>query len=201
MVVGTVVLVFSGATYYTLRYSTIGESRAGAPIFWPDHEFNLATGEVAKRFGGVDNFTVFVDGDGRSSSSDGQILQRIEALDRHMSKFADPGAAISVVNLIRGQGVEDSLRTLEATNTRGARIVTKVLNSAVANAVASEGMDFEPEHLYVKEAYVNEGPTMKRFRARAMGRATRINKRTSHITIVVAVKGAKEAQPAGEART
>ena len=49
-------LAFIGATYYTLNYSTIGESRPGAPIFWPDHEFNLSTGQVAKRFGGVDNF-------------------------------------------------------------------------------------------------------------------------------------------------
>jgi predicted RND superfamily exporter protein len=101
VVVGTVFLMFCGALYYTLFFSTIGESRPGAPIFWPDHPFNLATGEVASRFGGVDNFTIFVDGDGRASSSDGLILQRIEALDRHMSKYAEPGASISIVNLIR----------------------------------------------------------------------------------------------------
>jgi hypothetical protein len=101
-VVGAVFLAFIGATYYTLNYSTIGESRPGAPIFWPDHEFNLSTGQVAKRFGGVDNFVVFVDGDGRDSSSNGLILQRIEALDRHMKKYADPGNSISLVTLIRG---------------------------------------------------------------------------------------------------
>lgn len=100
-VVGTVMLAFIGATYYTLNYSTIGESRPGAPIFWPDHEFNLSTGQVAKRFGGVDNFVVFVDGDGRDSSSSGLILQRIEAMDRHMKKYADPGNSISLVTLIR----------------------------------------------------------------------------------------------------
>ena len=92
-----------------------------------------------------------------------------------------------VVDLIRGKDVEESLRTLGATQTKGARIVTKVLNSAVANALVEEGIDFDAEDLYVKEAYVNEGPTMRRFRPRAMGRATRINKRTSHITIVLAV--------------
>jgi len=100
-VVAGVLLAFIGATWYTLNYSTIGESRPGAPIFWPNHEFNLSTGEVAKRFGGVDNFVVFVDGDGRDSSSNGLILQRMEALDRHMKKYADPGASISVVTLIR----------------------------------------------------------------------------------------------------
>jgi len=97
-----------------------------------------------------------------------------------------PRKARLAVDMIRGKGVEESLRTLDATSTRGARIVTKVLNSAVANAVAEEGTaKIHPDMLYVKEAYVNEGPTLKRFRARAMGRATRVNKRTSHITIVV----------------
>lgn len=100
-IVAAVFVAFIGATYYTLNYSTIGESRPGAPIFWPDHEFNLSTGEVAKRFGGVDNFVVFVDGDGRDSSSNGLILQRIEAMDRHMKKYADPGNSISLVTLIR----------------------------------------------------------------------------------------------------
>ena len=93
-----------------------------------------------------------------------------------------------VVDLIRGRGVEESLRTLQATPTRGAKIVTKVLNSAVANALAGEGtLNVHADDFYVKEAYVNEGPTMRRFRPRAMGRATRIRKRTSHITIVVDV--------------
>ncbi len=91
-----------------------------------------------------------------------------------------------VMNLIRGKGVEESFRTLQETHTKGARIITKVLNSAMANALADEGtMKVDADQFYVKEAYVNEGPTMKRFRPRAMGRATRINKRTSHITIVV----------------
>ena len=98
-----------------------------------------------------------------------------------------------VVDLIRGKGVEESLRTLQAAEKKGARVVTKVLNSAVANAIAGEGtMKIHPEMLYVKEAYVNEGPTLRRFQPRAMGRATRLNKRTSHITIVLGVQeGAK----------
>lgn len=94
-----------------------------------------------------------------------------------------------VADLIRGRGVDESLRTLQATHTKGARIITKVLNSAVANALSREGtMNIQPDSLYVKETFVNEGPTMRRFRPRAMGRATRINKRTSHITIVLGVR-------------
>ncbi len=103
-VIGVVGIFFIGATYYTLYYSVIGHSRPGAPIFWPDHDFNVATGEIAKRFGGVDNFTVFVDGDGRSSSSDGFVLQRMEALDRHMRTHLYPrdlGNSVSIVTLIK----------------------------------------------------------------------------------------------------
>ena len=92
-----------GSTYYTLYYSTIGHSRPGAPVFWPDHEFNVATGEVAKSFGGVDQFTVFVDGDGRSSSSNGYVLQRMEALERFISIQMpdDVGGSVSIVTLIK----------------------------------------------------------------------------------------------------
>ena len=100
--VALVAMTFGFATYYTLFNSTIGHSRPGAPIFWEDHDFNLATGEVAAKFGGVDNFTIFVDGDGKSASSDGGVLQRMEALERHMKTYADPGNAISIVTLIRG---------------------------------------------------------------------------------------------------
>jgi len=102
-VIGVVGIFFVWSTYYTLYNSTIGDSRPGAPVFWPDHDFNLATGEIAKRFGGVDNFTVFVDGDGRSASSDGFVLQRMEALDRYMRMQLpnDLGNSISIVRLIK----------------------------------------------------------------------------------------------------
>jgi len=104
-----------------------------------------------------------------------------------------PRKARLVVDLIRGKGVEESIQILQGTEKKGARIVRKVLNSAVANALAGEGtMKIHPEMLYVKETYVNEGPTLRRFQPRAMGRATRINKRTSHITVVLGVQeGAK----------
>ncbi len=93
-----------------------------------------------------------------------------------------------VVNMIRGRGVDESLNVLQETHTKGARMITKVLNSAIANAVdRGEDLKIEPEMLYVKRAFVDGGPVMKRFRPRAMGRATRILKRTSHITIVLDV--------------
>jgi predicted RND superfamily exporter protein len=103
-VVGFVAISFVWATYYTLYNSTIGHSRPGAPIFWEDHEFNVATGKISEHFGGVDNFTVFVDGDGRASSSDGFVLQRMEALDRYMRMHLYPeylGNSVSIVTLIR----------------------------------------------------------------------------------------------------
>ena len=89
-----------------------------------------------------------------------------------------------VLDLIRGLPVEDARNTLEFTNRRAAEVVAKVLNSAVANAEHNNALDVEL--LYVAEAYAGEGPTLKRFRPRARGRAGRIDKRTSHIVVGVA---------------
>ncbi|ACV69344.1 50S ribosomal protein L22 [Desulfohalobium retbaense] len=84
---------------------------------------------------------------------------------------------------IQGMPVEDALNTLKFTPKKGANILSKVLQSAVANANQLPGMDIDA--LYVKRVCIDEGPTWKRIRPRAMGRATRILKRTSHITVVV----------------
>jgi len=89
------------STYYVLFHTTIGESRAGVPIFWPDHPFNVATAKLGETFGGVDQMTIFVDGDGKSASSDGIVLQRMEAMQRWMRKYVDPGATISLVDIIK----------------------------------------------------------------------------------------------------
>jgi len=88
-----------------------------------------------------------------------------------------------VVNLIRGKPVERALSLLEYTPKRGARLVAKTLRSAVANAESTQRVDID--QLYVKRAFVDEGPTAKRFLPRAHGRATKVFKRTSHITVVV----------------
>ena len=97
-----------------------------------------------------------------------------------------------VVALIRGKPVEAAMALLEYTPKRGAKVVLKTLRSAVANAEATQQADVDT--LYVKRAFVDEGPTAKRFLPRAHGRATKIFKRTSHITVVVDARGsAKEA--------
>lgn len=91
-----------------------------------------------------------------------------------------------VVDTVRGKSVAEAISTLRFANRGAAKPVEKVLNSAVANA--EHNFDLNAEDLIVSEAYVNEGPTLKRFRPRAQGAASGINKRTSHITIVVSEK-------------
>jgi large subunit ribosomal protein L22 len=89
-----------------------------------------------------------------------------------------------VADQIRGQSVEQALNTLAFSKKKGAGLMKKVLDSAIANAENNEGADID--ELTVKTVCVDEGPTMKRLRARAKGRGTRILKRTSHITVTVA---------------
>ncbi len=91
-----------------------------------------------------------------------------------------------VMDKVRGKSVSDALGTLSLIHKAASPVVAKVIRSAVANAENSKGM--EAENLYIKTAYVDEGPTMKRFMPRAMGRATTILKRTSHITVVLGEK-------------
>lgn len=91
-----------------------------------------------------------------------------------------------VVDLIRGKQVGEAISILRHTPRSASPILEKLLNSAIANAEHNYSMDVD--RLVISEAYVNQGPTMKRFRPRAMGRASRINKRTSHITLVVTEK-------------
>jgi large subunit ribosomal protein L22 len=88
-----------------------------------------------------------------------------------------------VMDQVRGRKVEEALNILSFAPQKGARILRKLINSAVANAEQNSNVDVDS--LYVKRLYADEGPTMKRWRPRAQGRATRINKRTSHLTIIV----------------
>jgi large subunit ribosomal protein L22 len=94
-----------------------------------------------------------------------------------------PMKARRVVDLIRGLPAREALTVLQFAPQAASEPVFKVLASAVANAENNERLD--PDTLLVSQAYVDEGPTMKRFRPRAQGRAYRIRKRTSHITVVV----------------
>ena len=109
-----------------------------------------------------------------------------------------------VVDLIRGRGVEEALVILQGTRKKASPMVEKLLRSAVANALFV-GDDQEQaaaprvsvDELYVKTAFVDGGPTMKRFRPRPMGRANPIRKRTSHCTIILGSKA--KASRAGHA--
>jgi large subunit ribosomal protein L22 len=84
---------------------------------------------------------------------------------------------------IRGKGIEEALNLLSFAPQRGAPVLRKLINSAVANA--SQHPDVDVDKLFIKHIFADEGPTLKRFRPRAMGRATRIRRRTSHLTIIL----------------
>ena len=99
-----------------------------------------------------------------------------------------------VIDQIRGQNVNDALGLLKFSKKHAAKQIEKVLNSAVANAeyAARQGNEsLDVDQLYIKRAVVNEGPKIKRFMPAAQGRATPIQKRTSHVEIVIGAKDGK----------
>ena len=114
--------------------------------------------------------------------------------ERNANKDQRPSAKLSfarisvqkacyVLDAIRGKNVNEALGILAYNPRYGATIIEKLLKSAIANAQNNNGMN--PEDLYVAECFANKGPTMKRIRPRAQGRAYRIEKRLSHITVVL----------------
>jgi large subunit ribosomal protein L22 len=104
-----------------------------------------------------------------------------KAVSRHIK--ISPQKARLIADLVRGKSVEVAINTLRFMPKKGARILRKVIESAVSNASQNEAIDVDT--LYVKTVFIDGGPMLKRFRPRAMGRATRILKRTSHITVVL----------------
>ena len=113
-----------------------------------------------------------------------------------------PMKARRVVDLIRGKQAPQAIATLEFAPQAASEPVLKVVQSAIANArvkAAAASEAFDERTLVIQEAYVDEGPTLKRFRPRAQGRAYRIRKRTAHITIVVGPAETKGGQPAAAA--
>ncbi|ABY23892.1 LSU ribosomal protein L22P [Renibacterium salmoninarum ATCC 33209] len=116
-----------------------------------------------------------------------------KAIARHIR--VTPMKARRVVNLIRGKQANEALAILKFAPQAASEPVFKVLQSAVANARVLADRDsvaFDEGDLFISEAFVDEGPTMKRFQPRAQGRAYRIRKRTSHITVVVATPASEE---------
>ncbi len=113
--------------------------------------------------------------------SDAQAAPGARAIARYVR--VSPMKARRVVNLVRGLSAKEALTVLQFAPQSASEPVYKVLASAIANAENNERLD--PDSLLISEAYVDEGPTLKRFRPRAQGRAFRIRKRTCHITIAV----------------
>jgi len=97
----TTVILFVSSTYITLFYSQIGESSPGTPLLWPDHEFNVSTKRIADKFGGVDVFQIYADGDKKDASGDAEPLHRMEEFDRWMEANTKLGASVSIVPFMK----------------------------------------------------------------------------------------------------
>ncbi len=104
---------------------------------------------------------------------------------RAVAKFVriSPRKIRLVMDQVRGRQVGEALNMLSFAPQRGARILKKLVNSAIANAEQNTNVDVDS--LYIMRVYADEGPTLKRWRPRAQGRATSIRKRTSHLTVVL----------------
>jgi len=133
------------------------------------------------------------------TKGDAPVLPGARAIARHVR--ISPTKARRVIDLVRGLPAKEALTVLQFAPQQASEPVYKVLASAIANAENNERLD--PDSLLVSEAYVDEGPTLKRFRPRAQGRAYRIRKRTCHITIAVesvpAAQRGRGARPAAGA--
>ncbi len=111
------------------------------------------------------------------------MITQVKATAKYVR--VSPTKVRQVANLIKGEHVDKAINILQFSDKIGAaQPLLKVLNSAIANAENNDGLD--PDDLYVLNAFADEGPTLKRFQPRALGRAYQIRKRTSHITVVVA---------------
>jgi len=129
----------------------------------------------------------------------------MEATARAKDIRISPRKMRLVVDLIRGRKVEDALVILQGTGKKAAPLIEKILRSAVANALHVAGDEtaaprVSVDDLFVKTAFVDGGAFLKRFRPRPMGRANRIRKRTSHVTVVVGARAQKTQPVASTAR-
>lgn len=106
-----------------------------------------------------------------------------------------PTKVRQLTNVVKGEHVEEARRILDFSGKGAARPLRKVLDSAVANAENNDGVD--PDDLWVLNAYADEGPTLRRYQPRALGRATPIRKRTSHITVIVGTPEREVPVPVG----
>lgn len=124
-----------------------------------------------------------------TANESGAVTLEARAQARHVR--VTPQKARRVIDLIRGKNASQAIATLRFAPQGASDPILKVLESAIANARVKADKTaerFDEQELVITSAFVDEGATMKRFRPRAQGRASRINKRTSHITVVVAPK-------------
>ena len=115
----------------------------------------------------------------------------MEAKAKHTFARTSPQKARLVANLIRGKDVSEAIEILTFTEKKSAPIIRKLVESAVANAEvksANGAGDLDVDDLYVQTIMVDSGPSLRRFRPRARGRATKILKKTSHITVVLGTR-------------
>jgi large subunit ribosomal protein L22 len=113
----------------------------------------------------------------------------MEARAIHRFLGSSPRKMRLVVDLIRGMSVDRALEVLHFSPKHASKDAEKVLRSAVSNLMSrDEATRMDPNDIFIKEAYINQGPTLKRISPAPMGRAYRIRKRSCHITIVVATK-------------
>lgn len=107
----------------------------------------------------------------------------MEARATHKMARISARKARLVADLVRGKNIDKAIIILDNTNKKASELIKKVVNSASANATENHGMTME--NLFIRDIQINDGPIIKRFRPRAKGRADRINKKTSHIKVVI----------------
>jgi large subunit ribosomal protein L22 len=108
-------------------------------------------------------------------------MMEIKAMAKYVR--VSPRKARLVMDQLRGKRVEEALSLLNFAPQKSAYLVKKLISSAVANA--EENSEVDVDTLFIKRIYADEGPTLKRFQPRALGRASRIRKRTSHLTVIL----------------
>jgi predicted RND superfamily exporter protein len=101
VIAASTLILLSVCTYITLFHSQIGEASPGTPLLWPDHEFNTSTARIGEKFGGVDVFQVYADGDKKDASGDAEPVRRMEEFERFMQANTDLGATVSVVPFLK----------------------------------------------------------------------------------------------------
>ena len=109
----------------------------------------------------------------------------MEIISKSNNVKQSPKKLRKVANCVRGLNVNKALSSLKHMDEKGAEIIGKTLSSAIANAVRNEKFDRDMNSVIIKTITVDEGPPLKRFRARAQGRANKIKKRTSHLKIII----------------